>query len=290
MLAKDSVLPFMFESLPVRGSLVQLDSAWQRMQMGRDYAPPIAEVLGHAAAATALIAQSLKFEGTVTLQINSDGPLGMLVVQSTHELDLRGMSTSQEASDASSVADIVADARCAVTVNAGAMEQPYQGIVEMVPPSLSTSLENYFQRSVQVPSHLQLRSSQSYCGGILLQQMPERIRMSQDDWHRLGCLIETLRADELADGALPDLLRKLFAEDDVRLFEARNLQFKCRCSQTKVEDVLRLLGEEETRLACEEKGVVEVTCEYCAEVRVFDAIDVGRVFAAQSLDGSDVVH
>jgi molecular chaperone Hsp33 len=287
---KDTVLPFMFESLPVRGALVQLDSTWQRMQLGHDYAPPVTAVLGDAAVATALIAQSLKFEGTVTLQINSDGPLGMLVMQSTHELNMRGMTTSRDASTSTTFADLVAGARCAVTVNAGAMERPYQGIVEMHPQSLGASLENYFSRSVQVPSHLQLRSNAQFCGGILLQQMPENNPLREDDWRRLAYLIETLRTDELEDGATAGLLHKLFAEDDVRLFEKRDLQFRCRCSQAKVEDVLRLLGEKETRRACAENDVVEVTCEYCGQVRVFDAIDVARVFAEQTMDGSDAVH
>ena len=69
MSQKDAVIPFVFESLPVRGALVQLDGAWQRMQECHDYAAPISEILGHAAAATALIAQSLKFDGSVTLQV-----------------------------------------------------------------------------------------------------------------------------------------------------------------------------------------------------------------------------
>lgn len=76
--AKDTVIPFVFESLPVRGALVQLESTWQRIQLGQNYVRPLAQVLGHAAAATALIAQSLKFHGKITFQISSKGPLGML--------------------------------------------------------------------------------------------------------------------------------------------------------------------------------------------------------------------
>ena len=89
MSAKDAVIPFVFESMPVRGAIVQLERTWQRMQRDHNYADPVAEVLGHSAAATALIAQSLKFDGTITFQINGEGPLTMLVMQSTDDLDLR---------------------------------------------------------------------------------------------------------------------------------------------------------------------------------------------------------
>jgi molecular chaperone Hsp33 len=290
MSAKDIVLPFIFESLPVRGAFVQLESSWQRLRRSHNYDGPVTEILGHAAAATLLIAQSLKFEGSVTLQTNSDGPLSLLVMQSTHELDFRGMATSTGATANASYAELLGGARCAVTVDAGAMERPYQGIVEMSPQSLGASLENYFSRSVQLASHLQLRSNKSCCGGILLQQMPEKTPITDDDWRRLGFLIETLNIDELGAGATPELLHKLFAEDDVRVFQPRATQFKCRCSKAKVEDVLRFLGEEETRSACEEKGIVEVTCEFCGRTRSFDAVDVSRVFADLPMDGSDAVH
>jgi len=290
MSAKDAIVPFVFESLPVRGALVQLESAWQRMQLGHDYADPVAEVLGHSAAATALIAQSLKFDGTITFQISSDGPLKMLVMQSTDSLDLRGMASAQDIAGDTVFADLVAGARCAVTVDSGAMERPYQGIVDISPESLATSLENYFAQSVQVPSHVQLAQDRVLCGGILLQQMPEESPTLEDDWRRLGFLAKTLRAEDLADGASHELLHKIFAEDDVRAFKPREARFHCRCTQQKVEEVLRLLGEEETRAACEEQGRVEVTCEYCGRLRTFDAVDVTRVFTEQALSGSDSVH
>lgn len=274
----------------MRGAIVQLDRSWRRMLQSHTYDQPVADILGHAAAATVLIAQSLKFEGSVTLQTSSDGPLGLLVMQCTHELDYRGMATANGVTEATSYEDLLAGTRCAVTVDAGAMDRPYQGIVEMSSHSLAASLENYFARSVQVPSLLQLRSSANCSGGILLQQMPEQTQITEDDWRRLGFLIDTLKTAELDAGATPELLHKLFAEDDIRVFQGRATRFKCRCSQSKVEDVLRFLGEEETRLACAEKGVVEVTCEYCGRVRVFDAVDVSRVFADLSISGSDAVH
>ena len=290
MSAKDAVIPFVFESLPVRGALVQLERAWQRMQQGHEYARPVAGILGEAAAATSLIAQSLKFDGSVTLQISSKGPLGTIVMQSTDDLDIRGMATSHDVDDKDRFADLVAGAHCAVTVDAGAMKRPYQGIVEISPESLAASLENYFSRSVQVPSHLQLVSCASHCGGIILQQMPGERIATEDDWRRLGFLVATLRPGDLGDGATPALIHKLFSEDDVRVFSARNLRFHCRCSQQKVEEALRMLGEAETLEVVQEIGEVVVKCEYCGLVRRFDAVDVSRLFSGQVAESPKVLH
>jgi len=272
--SSDVVVPFLFENIPVRGALIQLQHSWGRMQLGHAYRKPVSEILGQAAAATGLIAQSLKFDGTITLQVSGDGPLAMLVMQSTDDLEMRGMANATVANDEISYADLVHGSRCAITVDAGAGERPYQGIVEMAGDSLSESLQNYFTRSVQVASHLVLVSDRSICGGILLQQMPDKHEPLTDDWRRLGFLAETIRCADVLDGIGTMLVGKLFSEDDVRVFQARPTVFRCRCSRRRAEQVLRLLGEADARAACEEQGVVDVTCEYCGEVRSFDAVDI----------------
>jgi molecular chaperone Hsp33 len=286
----DAVVPFIFESLPVRGALIQLQKSWQRMQLGHNYQTTVLETLGHSAAATGLIAQSLKFDGTITMQLNGDGPLAMLVMQCTNELELRGMASAPDVESKASFEELVSQARCAITVDAGAMERPYQGIVEVIGESLADSLENYYARSAQIPSHIQLVSEPSSCGGILLQQMPEKASPLEDDWRRVGMLAATLRPEDIATGVGIDLLGKLFAEDDVRVFRPKAATFKCRCSRTRAEEVLKMLGAEETNAACMETGRVDVTCEYCGRTRSFDAIDVSRLFSDHVVEGTDRVH
>ena len=283
----DQVVPFSFESLPVRGEIIQLSRAWRRMLRDHDYAPAIRETLGHAAAATGLIAQSLKFDGAITMQIQGRGDLRMLVMQCTSSLELRGMATPAPEVTAERFEDLIDSAHCAITVDAG--ERPYQGIVAVDRESLAGSLEHYFARSVQVPSHVVLVSNDELAGGMLLQQMPGQ-SMNEDDWRRLGLLGATLAPADFEDGTALDLIRKLFNEDDVRVFDGRPVQFRCRCSRRRTEEVLRMLGEAETRDAVEEQGRIEVTCEYCGRTRRFDAVDVSRLFADNVVGGPSSVQ
>lgn len=286
----DAVVPFVFESLPVRGALIQLQKSWQRMQLGHNYQMSVLETLGHSAAATGLIAQSLKFDGTITMQLSGNGPLAMLVMQCTSKLELRGMASAVDLESRASFEELVSQAKCAITVDAGAMELPYQGIVEVTGESLADSLENYYARSAQIPTHIQLVSEPSSCGGILLQQVPGEASPLEDDWRRLGMLAATLRPDDIADGVGIDLLGKLFAEDDVRVFKPKAATFKCRCSRKRAEEVLRMFGEDETREACTENGRVDVTCEYCGRTRSFDAIDISSLFADHVVEGTERLH
>lgn len=280
----DHVVPFVFESIPVRGEIIHLSRSWRRMLRDHDYEPLIRETLGHAAAATGLIAQSLKFDGAITMQIQGAGDLRMLVMQCTSDLELRGMATPAPDVQATSFDGLMTDAHCAITVDAG--ERPYQGIVEVDRDSLAANLENYFARSVQVPSHVVLVSNDELAGGILLQQMPGQ-PTDLDDWDRLGYLAATLTTGDFAETSGIDLIRKLFNEDDVRVFKEKPLVFRCRCSKKRAEDVLRMLGPDETREALEELGSIKIKCEYCGHLREFDEIDVTRLFADNVVSGPE---
>jgi len=278
----DNIIPFAFEALPVRGALIQMSRSWRRMQRDHDYNELITETLGHAAAATGLIAQSLKFDGAITLQIQGGGALQMLVMQCTSQLNMRGMAAVAEGRSSASFADLTANAHCAITVDAG--ERPYQGIVAIEGESLSASLEHYFERSVQVPSHVALVANENVAGGLLLQQLPGE-ELDADDWNRLHFLAQTLTTKDFEGDAGLGLIAKLFAEDDVRVYKKRAVAFDCRCSKQKVEDILKMLGESESREALGANGEIEVVCEYCGEKRLFDAVDVSRLFADNVVTG-----
>ena len=283
----DRIVPFAFEALPVRGALIHLSRSWRRMQRDHNYDDLVRDTLGHAAAATGLIAQSLKFDGSITLQIQGAGVLQMLVMQCTSNLEMRGMATTHEDRSATDFSALTAGAHCAITVDAG--ERPYQGIVAIDGSSLSDSLAHYFERSVQIPTHVALLANENIVGGLLLQQMPGQ-PIDDDDWNRLGFLAATLSARDFNTSDDLELIGKLFAEDDVRVHDARRVRFRCRCSDRKVEDVLRMIGEDEARAAIAELGEIEVICEYCGEKRAFDPVDVSRIFAANAIDGPDSVQ
>lgn len=286
-MSADSIIPFGFESLPVKGALIQLSRTWRRMLRDHDYDALVTETLGHAAAATGLIAQSLKFDGAITLQIQGSGALQMLVMQCTSDLDVRGMASVDTSKTAGNFAELTVGANCAVTVNAG--DRPYQGIVDIDDTSLAASLEHYFARSVQVPSHVMVLANDEFAAGVLLQQVPGQ-SIDEDDWNRLHILIETLSPGDFEGEAGLKLIGKLFAEDDIRVYEPRRVNFRCRCSARKTEDVLKVLGEKEARQALEELGSIEVICEYCGHRRHFDAVDVERLFADNVVSGPSSVQ
>jgi molecular chaperone Hsp33 len=89
-------------------------------------------------------------------------------------------------------------------------------------------------------------------------------------WTTAQALFETVGEDELVDPRVStgDLLWRLFHEDGVRLFKAKPLRASCRCSETRIVEVLNSFPAEERAAMIEPDGHIRVTCEYCA--RVYD--------------------
>ena len=141
--------------------------------------------------------------------------------------------------------------------------QRYQGLVGLQEDTLSEALTGYFRQSEQLPTALLLAADGSRAAGLLLQLLPDADR-DGDGWARVEALFGTLGSAELLAGPDTDLLWRLFHEDGVRLLPEQPLRFACSCSQARVEDMLRGLGETEA-LAAAESGEAQIHCEFCGK-------------------------
>src|SRR4029077_6963835 len=138
------------ENQPVRGHWVRLDSAWRELCAHSDYPQPVRELLGQAVASSVLFAATLNFRGTLTLQLQGDGAINLLVAQCTHDFRLRGVARFDEERVGAITDDGLPDAdlfrelvggsgRVAVTIEADERSMRYQGVVPLQGGSLADS-------------------------------------------------------------------------------------------------------------------------------------------------------
>jgi molecular chaperone Hsp33 len=287
----DQVRRFIVENQPVRGHWVRLDSAWRELCAHADYPQPVRELLGQAVAASVLFAATLKFNGTLTLQLQGDGAVGLLVAQCTHDYRLRAVARF----DADRVAEIDPEdrhafrklvgttGRVAVTVEADERSSRYQGIVPLRGDSLADSLEAYFASSEQLPTRLILAADDERGAGFLVQKVPGAANADESDieatWKNAQRGIEKLSPDDLLNRPVEELLERGFAEHDMRLFRGAPVQFECRCNQARVSGLLRALGAEEVKDILQEQGSVTVTCEFCHRPYRFGPSDIEALFS-----------
>jgi molecular chaperone Hsp33 len=285
MTERDTLHRFLLERTPVRGEWVHLDDAWRALLERHPYPPVVRDRLGEAYAAVALIAATLKFDGSLILQITGPGPLHMLVVQATGSRALRGLARYRGEVPEGDLTEIFGpDARLVITLDPGAGRERYQGVVALEGHSLATALDTYFARSEQLPTRVWLASGPSSAAGLLLQGMPGAdgapTPPDAEDWIRATLLSDTVSARELLELPAEQLLRRLFHEERVRLLEGHAMRFACNCSREKVEEMLKGLGPGEVRATLAQEGEVLVTCEFCNASYRLDAVDAEALFAA----------
>ena len=277
---------FLFERLPVRGHLVRLDASWRAAIEHHDYPAPVTTALGEAMAAAALMAGALKFEGRLSLQFEGPGPVRLVLAQCTHRHAIRGVAR-HDALPEGLATDLFGNGQLAVTIEQSEGSERYQGVVPLESEQLATNLEAYFERSEQLPSRLLLAATPDRAAGLLLQRVAlgdagtrTGRAEAEDAWRRIGLLASTVSPKELFDLPCRELLRRLFPEDDIRLFEGTPVFFQCTCSRERVSGILQALGGDEVQALLAERGDVEVRCEFCNRAWRFDAVDVAALFSA----------
>ena len=276
MNSQDQLYRFVFESLDIRGEIVQMDASWKAVLERYTYPATVAEQLGQAMAAVILLSATIKYDGSLILQSQGNGPLRTLVAQATRQRTVRGLARWEGELPEGNLAKLYGTGQMMLTVvNRGG--ERYQGIVGLEGENLAEALEGYFNNSEQLATRFWLVADGERAAGLFLQQLPSELDR-QAEWQRIGMLAETITRDELLNLPVQTLLHRLFHEEQVRLFEPEPVAFRCSCSRERIADSLRAMGKAELLSILEEQGAIEVDCDFCNKHYRFDAIDTEQLF------------
>jgi molecular chaperone Hsp33 len=312
---------FIFEGLPVRGVLVRLTDGWQELLRRRAsvgaFAPEVNTLLGEMLAAGTLMQANIKFNGALVLQIFGDGPVKLAVAEVQPDLSFRAtakvVGEVPAGAQLEALVNVQGQGRCAITLDPLQRQpgqQPYQGVVslhgDLREPlqQVSQVLEHYMLQSEQLDTRLVLAANNEVAAGLLIQRLPVEGegniggRRNEDDiglsegFNRIALLAATLTREELLTLQPDRILHRLFWEETVRRFEPHKPRFACTCSRERVQGMLRGLGRAESDSLIEERGLVEVACEFCGVQYRFDAVDVGEMFTppGQQAPGSTALN
>ncbi len=275
----DSLRRFLFENAAIRGELVHLEASWRTVLEKHDYPVVLRDIMGELIAATVLLAATLKLQGSLILQIQGRGAIKLLVVECTGDLQLRA-TAKWEGELHGGLPELVGDGRFVITLDPKGGQKAYQGIVALEGASVAEILQNYMSRSEQLETRLWLAADGQRATGMLLQKLPEQKETDTDAWGRATQLADTLKRDELLTLPAHALIRRLYHEEDMRLFDAQAVSFHCTCSREKVAAMLKMLGREEVDSIIAERGDVEIHCEFCNHRYEFDKVDATQLFSA----------
>jgi molecular chaperone Hsp33 len=294
---------FLFDGLPVRGTLVRLTDSWQEILQRRAansttgaYPAPVRDMLGELTAAAVLMQSSIKFNGSLTLQIAGDGPVKLAVAEVQPDLSLRASSLSK-------MINVNNKGRCAVTldpIDKFPGQQPYQGVVPLFDDhrqpiqKLSSVIEHYMLQSEQLDTTMVLAANDTVAAGLLIQRIPMQgegnlagsmvSKRNEDEiglnehYNRLAVFAASLKQEELLTLNPNEILHRLFWEEAVIRYEPLPAKFACTCSRERVSNMILSLGQAEVEEILAERDNVEVSCEFCGQQQRFDPVDAAQIF------------
>lgn len=283
-MSKDALQRFVFENTDIRGEIVRLDQSFQTIMQQHHYPDMIFKVLAETLMAAVLMSAGLKFEGQFTVQFQGKSAIKLLVAKSSknkhsEDFQIRGLAQYDETLLAQQ-GKLLVGGELVVTVEPDNAVKPYQSIIPLNSESVAVNLENYFSQSVQIPTKIWLAVNQQCAVGMLLQLLPRQTQTMEDReifWEHAVKLGETITDEELLTLENQQILRRLYHAEDVRLFTAEPVKFRCHCSKKRMDNVIKMLGKKETDEIFATKPVIDITCEYCNSVYSYDRIDVAAI-------------
>lgn len=292
----DQLKKYLLPDRSTRVQAVRLSDAWQTGLSHQALPECVQSLLGELVAAATLLAASLKFDGSLVLQLQGEGPVALLVVECTADLAVRATATLRDdqhlPSDGTLQTLLNHDGKGRFVVvldpnKKDASMKPYQGIVPLEGVSVAQVLELYMRSSEQLDTRLWLAADGYRCAGLLLQRLPDSGGHSHDNemagsvdatWQEVSHLFQTVKTPELLDTDTDTLIHRLLWEQDLIAFDPQSVRWHCPCTRQRVGDMLRMLGRDEVSSILNEQESVEVLCNFCGKPYVFDAIDCASLF------------
>jgi molecular chaperone Hsp33 len=302
---KDNIiLPFQLQESGLRGRAIRLGDELNAIISAHDYPPAISHLLADTITLAVALSSMLKYDGIFTLQASGKGAVKTLVADMTHEGHIRGCATfDKETLDALKPSDngiydgytlpeLLGEGYIAFTVDQGDNTERYQGIVSLEGESLQDSIVHYFEQSEQLRTSLYIAArkdadNQWHSGALMLQYLPDDHAQNdgdvvsfndkeeserKEDWRRSKTLLQTCTDDEILNKKMHtnELLRRLFHEEGVIVYETKDLRHQCRCSQDRVQHVVDGLSDDDRQHAAKD-GKIEMTCEFCSKTYIINA-------------------
>ncbi|WP_088331200.1 Hsp33 family molecular chaperone HslO [Lacimicrobium sp. SS2-24] len=276
--SSDQLYRYLFSDDNVRGELVQLKASYASVLDNQPYPEPVKTLLGELMAATSLLTATLKFEGDIAVQLQSEGPVKYAVINGTHKQELRGVAR-WDGDVPQDFTSMFHKGVLVITITPTEGER-YQGMVALDKPSLAACLEHYFEQSEQLLTRVILKASadKAQAGGMLLQVLPGN-DPKQESFNHLVHLTDTITDDELFNLPAEQVLHRLYHEQKVELYAPQPVVFKCSCSKQRSATALASIDKQNLLDIVAEDGFVTLNCQYCHTEYRFDAIDIEAIHA-----------
>lgn len=252
--------------------------------------PNATAAFGRALTAASMMGNMQKVDnGSMTLQIKGDGPIGGIVCVSDATGNVRGyvmqpnVPLVEKFQGKLDVGSTVGKVGTLTVIRDLQMKEPYVGSIPLVSGEIGDDVTAYFAQSEQTPTACALGvlvdrdQSVKVAGGYLIQLLPgateETIETVERGIQRAGAVTAMLE-----QGMTPeDILGQVCGDLGVVFMETTEVDYKCYCSRERVTAALISLGEKELTEIADEGKAFPVECQFCDTVYKFTPEDIREI-------------
>ena len=263
----------------------------ERARQIHDTTPVATAALGRTLTVTAIMGSQLKVEdGSVTVQVKGNGPLGAIVCVGDADGYVRGYLQNPAAD-----LPLRPDGKLAVGAGVGrgylmvikdiGLKDPITGTVALVNGEIAEDLTRYFAESEQIPSACALGvlvdtdCTVKCAGGWLVQLMPGAKDADIDRLEANLAKIEPMTTMLDKGMTLEQIVQTVLDGFTVDFLQTDEIGYRCACSREKVERALISMGKTELGKMAEEQEQSEVTCQFCDKVYTFSGDELCQLLA-----------
>ena len=249
--------------------------------------PNATAAFGRALTAASMMGNMQKTEnGSMTLQIKGNGPIGTIVCVSDPIGNVRGyvyepnVPFAEKYPGKLDVGATVGTEGMLTVIRDLQMKEPYVGSIPLVSGEIGDDVTAYFAQSEQIPTACALGvlvdrdCSVKVAGGYIIQLLPgapdETIDIVEKGIKRAGAVTAMLDS-----GMTPeDILGQVCGDLGVVFMETTPVEYKCYCSRDRVTAALISLGKKELAQIAQEGKDFPVECQFCDEKYLFSPEDI----------------
>ena len=289
----DSLQTFTFENYPIRGWVIRLNSTYRSIISQRPYPDIFRQLLAESIVSSLVISEMCVESGILTLSYEGSNGINLISVRCTHKNEIRAILQADKAiKNNKELKKLLSCGSLSVSYHPTQKGDPFSNDIPLMSHSITDSMSQFLENDQRLPTLFKLVLTPHSVVGMCLQY----VQNSMNDgtclaYEHVLRLAKKIPDSELLKSSNHILLKKAFPQDEINLDRAKPIRFKCDCSSSKMQVAILSMGECKVENIIANKESVDVTCEFCNNLYVFDRIDVYQIFKMGRSGGlSDAMH